>query len=77
MDVCPTCQFNKPRATPDRGGRSEDYRAHAQHAHERADLLMSRESSMTQAGSVREHAFDLADESMAITAREIHGKGPE
>ena len=72
MIPCPTCQFVHSDA--DWKGWAEEDRAHAQHAHETADRLASRESSLSQSESVRRHAFEIADQGMAITMAQLHGK---
>ena len=77
MTACSTCEFDKPRATPERGGREEDYRAHAQHAAESADHLAKRNVSQDRIDVLRLHATRMAAKGLAITLRDIHGKGPE
>ena len=72
MTPCNTCHYDQPRTKPERGGRAEDHRAHSQHAHTIADQLQGRETSHTQARSVRRHAFHIADKGDEITAAEIH-----
>ena len=72
MTPCPTCNYDLPAHPHSRGGKEEDYRAHAQHAHTIADHLASRETSQTQASAVRAHAFRTADQGMALTIRSIH-----
>ena len=72
MTPCPTCGYDQPAHPRSRGGKEEDYRAHAQHAHQTADHLQSRETSQTQAQAVRRHAFTQADKGMVLTIQDIH-----